>query len=106
MVKGKQGYTMKKNMNHIIICGSPTLMQIKDFIIEMFHEDHMSFSNTVGAERELKNKIVTGANTEIIFLLDSQSICDQLTSWLNRRTNMHYQTRCHIFCGTVYEDLL
>ena len=59
-VKGKTPYQIKKNTNHIIVTGNPSLQQVKDFIIELFHEDHMALSKTIEGERNVGAKVLSG----------------------------------------------
>ena len=53
------------------------------------------------------SKTVSGSNTELILLLESEQMANGVMHWLNRASNLHYKAKIFIYLGTSNsEDLL
>ncbi|OQR81799.1 Voltage-gated Ion Channel (VIC) Superfamily [Thraustotheca clavata] len=69
---GRTKYTLKRNIQHVILTGNPSAVQVRDFIREFFHPDHEALFSTTATAKRIKQHIKFYQQAHIVVLMEFQ----------------------------------
>ncbi|KDO19905.1 hypothetical protein SPRG_14748 [Saprolegnia parasitica CBS 223.65] len=108
---GRTKYTLRRNVQHVVVTGNPSAVQVMDFIREFFHPDHEALfsttTSTAGSRLRRPQQFHQQAHVVVLMEFQDEEIEREVQNTLQEyiRSHPQYHGKVTMLAGSPLEEV-